>query len=372
MMRVQVPDAGAGFRFKHTPYGVLVTPRHSKWAWTPQERLFRSAIVRDERIVSMGFPKFGGFRDEPSFMADAALVRKELESSGQLLLTEKRDGVLVIRSVIDGKVVFRTRRTHDAGVHADAIAAVAPDVLSDPSLEPDRSLLFELTVPEFRIVIAYDTPQLTLIGAVDHRDGRLADPVQVQRLGDHLALPTPQHETWTGSWKDLIADVSNREGVEGVVAVSADGQTLVKIKSKSYRALHEIRFVGEGRMLVELWERCGWTSMDEAHRWLDRHGASMDLVPGLAGRVQQLLNCSEQARQRTEQLDLLLLQCQMKAPGKDGAALSAAVDQAGTDSRQVLELLADGRHGAAEDRCQRQLVEALLDEWELEDASDVT
>lgn len=370
MSQLTVPSLGAGFRVKHTPYGTLITPRHSKWAWTPQELPFRSAIVRDGQMVSMGLPKFGGFRDEPSFMGDVAKVRAELERTGQLTLTEKRDGVLVIRSVIDGQVIFRTRRTHDGGAHRAAIDALVCDELRDPQLEPDRSLLFELTDPQWRIVIEYGAPQLTLLGAVDHRTLQLATVAETRTLGAALNLPTPQVQQWTGTWKALIGEITAREGVEGVVAVSADGQTLVKIKSHSYLRLHDIRFVAEGRMLVELWQRCGWKDLTDAERWLDRHGVSFELMPTLRERVAELIDTEHAAHSRADEIDRLLLDAQMKHPGKGSQALKVACRQVPDTGRPVLELLADGREQAAVDLQRRVLVGELLERWELEDGDD--
>lgn len=363
---VTVPDLGAGFRYKRTPFGNLVTPRHSKWAWTKEELPFRSAIVRDGEVVSSGLPKFFGL-EEPNGMGDVATLRRELERTGSLTLTEKRDGVLVIRSVIDGNVIFRTRRTHDGGVHAPAIHSLVPDQLRDPSLLPGHSLLFELTDPQWRVVLEYATPQMTLLGSICHRTLRLAAPRETAQLGAGLGLPTPQCETWTGSWKELVREIRARQGVEGVVAVSADGQTLVKLKSDSYCRMHDIRFVAEGRMLIELCERGRWRDLPEAETWLTAHGVTFDLIPTLRERVQAVIDVHGRAQQRVREIDDLLLQAQLRYPGRRSTALAQARDRVDSRERAAVELLADCRESSAHESVRRQLLTELLEEWEMAD-----
>lgn len=363
---VEIPPLGAGFRYKQTELGVLVTPRHSKWAWTPEERRFRSAIVKDGNIVSMGYPKFGGIED-PGFIVDVAQVRAELEERGRIRLLEKRDGVLAIRSVVGSKVIFRTRGTHDGGLHAAHIRSLAPEILHDPEYRPDTSLLFELTHPEWRIVLEYPEPSLTLLGEIDHHSARLSTPEQVDHLAEELGSPRPETIWWEDSWKNLIKHIGSRRGEEGVVVVSHDGQTLVKVKSEFYRKLHSIRYVHEGRLLMELWDRCEWKDINDAKSWLAEHGVSFDLIPNLRPRVESLIATEDAAATRVTQLDQALLAEQMKQPGKSGAALTKVRDRASVNESAVLDLLHDGQEQAAYRRMRSALLENLLARWEDED-----
>lgn len=242
----------------------LVSPRKDKWGWHPAERRYRSAIIDlREGIVSQGFPKFDNVHedDENTQRLFAALAAGE-----EVWFTEKMDGSLCIRSVIDGRAVLRTRGTHDGGTdHGPAMRRLAERLyprLLDPEFEPGRSLLFEFVSPQFQIVVPYESEDFVLLGAVDHADGRLADRPDLEGLEASSGVPLVATHVLPSDPAELVEAVKAYEGLEGVVARCENGQVLVKIKSASYLAAHALRFAFSPRRVAEFCAERGITDED--------------------------------------------------------------------------------------------------------------
>ena len=110
-------------------------------------------------------------------------LRRALRSGDDIWLTEKFDGSLVVRSVIDGVVVWRTRGHWQLNQFETPVMAQVQRYprLLDPSFALAASLLFEFTsaAPELRVVLAHAEDGLTLLGEVDHR--------QLLLVGTHAA-----------------------------------------------------------------------------------------------------------------------------------------------------------------------------------------
>lgn len=231
----------------------LITPARSKRTWAPDERPLRSALVdRDGQVRSLGFPKFFNWGEDEH---DTACLTAALAAGERVAFAEKLDGSLCIRSVIDGQVVLRTRGTFDGGDHGAPMRAVASThhpTLLDPSLYADWSVLYEFTSPDFAIVLPYDTPGLTLLGAISHDDGHLMARDELAEVAAHLGVPLAPERALPTDPDELLAQVAGLSGSEGVVASCADGQVLVKIKAAAYLRAHALRFALSPRRVAEM------------------------------------------------------------------------------------------------------------------------
>jgi len=152
----------------HPELGALVqiAPQKNKHRWSADELHLRSLLTRpDGRIVSSGFPKFLNVGEDAATDAITAAAI----SSGRAWFTDKLDGSLIIRDVIDGVVLLRTRGSAEVsgerGDRLHALVAQSHPTLLDPTVLPGRSLLFEFTSdhPDDRIIIRYDTTSLTAL-----------------------------------------------------------------------------------------------------------------------------------------------------------------------------------------------------------------
>lgn len=229
----------------------LVHPSRGKWDWEADELGFRSVILEtaSRRVVSSGWPKFFNQGEWPDH---DAVIASELEA-GSALITHKHDGSLIIRSVLpDGRILFRTRDTFDGGKFAplaEAVARAKYPALLDPAVWPHGSLLFEYVGAGNQIVVRYGgDDDLVLLGAAHHN---------VPQAGRVRYLPYPELEgvardlglnlVETYPWAEqgiagVLDQVRDWDRAEGVVVRSADGQTLLKIKSAWYFAQHALRW----------------------------------------------------------------------------------------------------------------------------------
>lgn len=245
-VRLKVPGNTKEFYVKPDPAGtgnVLIHPTQLKRKWKKSELWHRSVILGpDGRVLSMSLPKFRNVGEDEVETAD--FVRR-IESGEHIDFTEKMDGSLAIRSVVNGQVVWRTRGTWDGGAeHGPPIRKVAEQfpVLADPEFLPGHSLHFEFVHPNFPIIINYPKPDLILLSGVDHHDLRLLKYEQIQQLAHENDLSlVPLHELPT-DFKQLQAAVDQFEGCEGIVARYADEQKYVKMKGLEYLKQHRLRF----------------------------------------------------------------------------------------------------------------------------------
>lgn len=247
-----MPGPDAGFNVTERDGLRLISPRKDKYDWSEDERFYRSVVVDgDGRPVSVGLPKFFNAGEHPG---DTAALEAAL-AGGKVWFTEKMDGSLIIRSVVNGDVILRTRGTLDGGTdHGPAVRRLAAErypQLLDPTLEPDRSLLFEFVSPQFPIIVAYPEPDLVLLGANHNLPGSLLDRPEIEALGADIHVPVaPGHDLPT-DLDELLAAVRDWPDREGIVAICDGGQTLVKIKGAKYLAAHALRFAFTPRRVAE-------------------------------------------------------------------------------------------------------------------------
>lgn len=117
--------------------------------------------------------------------ADRLAAAEEL-ARGEGWLTVKHDGVLVIRSVIRGRVVFRTRGSFDGEHHGRAIEQIAREhypALCDPEWMAGHSVHLEYVTPAHRIIVRYPEPDLVLIGATANETLERLSPRRAARPG---------------------------------------------------------------------------------------------------------------------------------------------------------------------------------------------
>ncbi len=271
-MRIDLAAIDRAFFFvrsaSHQVLGPLVqiAPKKNKHRWSPGEVHLRSLLTRpDGTIVSSGFPKFFNVGEDA---AEDAITTAAV-SAGRAWFTEKLDGSLIIRDVIDGVVLLRTRGS--AGIHgergarvSDLIARCHPALL-DPSLLPGRSLLFEYTSahPDDRVILRYTLPRLAALGWMRLHDDRLpafeGSQDVVAQMSAALSLPGVRLQALPADLDDAMAAVWSWEDLEGVVirAQRPDGSThLAKLKTLSYLKSH----TAKSHLTAERLRRFCWAS----------------------------------------------------------------------------------------------------------------
>lgn len=327
--------------------------------WSPEQEKFRSLMYRiaDEQVVSMGFGKFWNYTEKER---DTALLNHALENGDPVWFTDKVDGSLAIRSVVDGNVIFRTRGTFDGGDYGRAMRRVAEakyPVLLDPSFEPDRSLLFEFVSPDFRIVLRYPEDDLVFLGAVDHSTFELADLPELRQMAETYQLKLVDvHELPTDP-EALVAAVHAFEGKEGVVARCNNGQTLVKLKGASYLAHHRLRFALTARVVREVCLERDIQSIDDFQRYLEEQGGDWEMVEDARPLVETFIAARTEARQTFEALQTEVGRKLLEYPNRKDFAVEYAT-KLPREQQGAAFSLADGRA----DRAYELVEKSMLDQ----------
>lgn len=224
---------------------VLVRPKKIKHRWEQHELWLRSLLCREDgEVVSCGFPKFFNHGEDPA----SDIITEAGLAGGNVLMTEKVDGSLIIRSVVNGVVVLRTRGSHELGPFEDKvvrlIARKYPRIL-DPNVEPHYSFLFEFVDPEQPVCLRYPAAELYELGDIDHTEA--VPTFWPARRGVSAGFGCPRPRLYDGLpavVAELRAAVGDMQD-EGVVVATchprAHGWHLSKFKSRRYLALHALR-----------------------------------------------------------------------------------------------------------------------------------
>lgn len=133
----------------------------------------------------------------------------------------------------------------------------------------DFSLLFEWLSPTNVIVINYgDKPQFRLIGQVNHADYSLGSQKSLDFLADVIGVDRPETFSF-GSIKDLLAQVDNWKGREGVCIYSKGGQEIHKVKASKYLFCHRMKSeVSSLENVLDVWLSQGKPSYIDFYNYI--------------------------------------------------------------------------------------------------------
>lgn len=369
---LELPGPDRGFNLIRRDGLILIVPgkaaKFSSSDWPAEERPFRSLIVResDHSIVSSGFPKFFNMGEDHH---DSGLLNAALEGDDSVFFSEKADGSLAVRSVIDGKIIFRTRGTFDGGEHGPAMRRVAErryPILLDPEFEPDRSLLFEFVSPNFRIVLPYAEDDLIFLGAISHETMRLSDLPEMRELADRHGFNLVAIHELPRDPEELVRVVGEWQGKEGVVARCNNGQTLVKLKGADYLARHRIRFALTARVVRQVCLERQVEKLEDFESYLAEQGGDWELAVEAKPLVELFVQTRAQARSR---FDIFAgeVAIQLKNyPVRKEFALEYATKLDGK-ARPAAFAIADGRPDNAYAMIEEELLDVAFAEFDARD-----
>jgi len=220
----------------------LIQPQHIGTKWTQDNKHMRSVVVNYAgEVISAGFPKFTNYGENP----DHFPVPNSLK---HCTVVEKLDGSLLIVSKYNGQYILRTRGTVDASTLANGheLEIFKNTILSKlshiyTSDTWNYSWLFEWVSPINKIVLNYgDEPDWHLVGVINHDDYSLANQFSLDKYATNLELNRPPTYTFS-SVQDLLKDVDQWRGKEGVVVYSKNDQMLHKVKAMDYLIKHRFK-----------------------------------------------------------------------------------------------------------------------------------
>jgi len=218
----------------------LIQPQHIGTKWHQDNKHMRSVVVNYAgEVISAGFPKFTNWGENP----DHFPVPNSLK---YCTVVEKLDGSLLIVSKYNGQYILRTRGTVDASTMANGheleiFKNTILSKLADNNDTWDYSVLFEWLSPINKIVLNYgDEPSWRLIGFINHINYSLAQQDMLDAMAKKYGFDRPPTYTFS-SVEDLLKDVDQWRGKEGVVVYSKNDQMLHKVKGAWYLALHHMK-----------------------------------------------------------------------------------------------------------------------------------
>jgi hypothetical protein len=302
--RILLPEKGFNFRFDETGKYVLVWPEKGTALkaeqWNKDTRWFRSLMFNRStgKIVSVGFPKFFNYGEHQH---DTQTLENHLQDNQEVSFTEKMDGSLIIRSVIDNKVFLRTRGTLDKTVHSQTAMKVIADkypVLADPDFMNKESLLFELISPnpELKIVIDYKEDDLVLLGKVDHRTLEQASLSELNNIGKENNLNPVQAKHLPTDPEQLIATIDQWTSCEGIVARYDNQQEMLKIKSADYLLRHRLRYALSAKVIKNICLERNIRQLEDFEGYLTEQGGDWEIASDSKPLVEKFLR----TRSKTE------------------------------------------------------------------------
>jgi hypothetical protein len=235
----------------------LVQPKNIGAKWKKDNLHFRSSVWNyNGELISASFPKFFNWGEQP----DLSPVPNSLK---HCTVVEKLDGSLLIVSKYNGQYILRTRGTVDASTMANGheleiFKNTILSKLADNNDTWDYSVLFEWLSPINKIVLNYgDEPSWRLIGFINHINYSLAQQDMLDAMAKKYGFDRPPTYTFSDV-EDLLKDVDQWRGKEGVVVYSKNDQMLHKCKSEWYLKLHYLKSeLSNIEKVLDVWlEQC--------------------------------------------------------------------------------------------------------------------
>jgi hypothetical protein len=229
---------------------VLVSPRKGKFSWGLDEIHLRSLLCSvDGDILCSGFHKFMNYGERP----ELDHITEESILSGNALFVEKMDGSLIVRTVIDGEVCFRTRGSHSLGDFEEQVMTLVrnkyPGLLDVDAFDETVSALFEYVSPDNRIIVKYEDSELTFLGVMIHSEDKapkfFSNPSLIDSVHDKFGVRKLEFYDLPSNMDDVVKEISGWTDKEGIVVWCRmeDGSFhLAKIKAAEYLRLHALRY----------------------------------------------------------------------------------------------------------------------------------
>jgi hypothetical protein len=244
----------------------LIQPQHIGTQWRQDNKHMRSVVVNYEgEVISAGFPKFTNWGENP----DNFPVPNSLKNA---TVVEKLDGSLLIVSKYNGQYILRTRGTVDASIMANgheleifknAILKKLDELPVDVTGSWNYSMLFEWVSPINKIVLNYgDEPDWYLVGVVNHINYSLQMQDTLNEFARVADLKRPATYTFS-SVQDMLRDVDQWKGKEGVCVYSKNDQTIHKVKSADYLIKHRFKSEATLENTLDLYFSYGKPSYQE-------------------------------------------------------------------------------------------------------------
>ena len=265
----------------------LIVPHFSKYTWNydksdpfgvNSELHWRSSLVDESGVeVSGGLPKFqdygvGGDGTSGALSVIDVTISRSI-ASGDAIITVKEDGSLIIRSVYQGKVLLRTRGSHQLNDFEQPVMSLIKSkypILLDPNWHPELDIFFEFISPINFIVIKYNSEDLVPLHAKERENHRMFSWDELEDLSlegklNLVARITNLETTKLKTLKNELNELEEKDqwGNEGVVVRDQKTGWMCRIKTDVYLQRHRLRFKFDFEGFVQMCEDDGVTTVEQ-------------------------------------------------------------------------------------------------------------
>lgn len=203
-------------------------------------------IDSNDNIITIGFEKFFNYKqleshfrvDEngieiPRFSQEFLKVYNDINIDGKFEVYEKLDGTFLTVGVKDDEFVVATSSSTKTDYSTNAVQWLNSldnsDEIKKFIVDNNMSLMFEYISPDNRIVVKYDEPSYTLIGArIRDLEAPNENYQSLQKIAEKLSLELVEAQYMT--LDDLVEYQLTNQDSEGFVAVNEYGK-LLKFKT---------------------------------------------------------------------------------------------------------------------------------------------
>lgn len=200
----------------------------------------------NDNIITIGFEKFFNYKqleshfrvDEngieiPRFSQEFLKVYNDINIDGKFEVYEKLDGTFLTVGVKDDEFVVATSSSTKTDYSTNAVQWLNSldnsDEIKKFIVDNNMSLMFEYISPDNRIVVKYDEPSYTLIGArIRDLEAPNENYQSLQKIAEKLSLELVEAQYMT--LDDLVEYQLTNQDSEGFVAVNEYGK-LLKFKT---------------------------------------------------------------------------------------------------------------------------------------------
>lgn len=219
---------------------------------------------------------------------------------------EKKDGSMVLPVLVNGDVVFKTKKSFysDVAILANKVCPDNIRAFSRRMLLADTTPIFEFNHPECQIVLDYGKePIFTLLAMRNFKTGFFYSYDCMKYTIKSMDYDIPLVNRYLGkTWESILSDVENLTDFEGYVLLLDKGKR-VKLKTKWYLALHrtmtELRVRDVAEMVVD-------ETIDDCKSLLTSQGKDLAPVEEIERQV------SEQIAEIEDRIEHLIAQYQGK------------------------------------------------------------
>jgi len=273
--------------------------------WTKDNLFYRSIIIDNDtsKVLSCGFPKFFNLYEKSNLYPD-------IKDYDDIIVTEKRDGSLMICDYVNNKFSIRTRGianyiTQKNYKDFELLFELYPNVKNVIKEYNHISFLFEIETPNNVIVIIPSEVKFTFLGGIDKKELIFLSKNDIELLSNRMQVSTPYEKKYT-NLNYLVEETSDLINTEGWVISYNNNQNRIKLKTKWYLERHRVLTgIKHFNHIRDLWIQYGCLDRNSFENKLSAD-YDWELVKSLSYFLNELFSKVDRINKKLEEIRFFL------------------------------------------------------------------